>query len=77
MAERHQMTLTWTGGLETAQRLADLVGPHSCEINPVEGSESVVLTVVVVETDLQQLRDTVDALLVSFDTVESEGVRSD
>ena len=77
MAERHQMALTWTGDLETAHRLAGLAGPHSCEIKPIDGRASVVLTVIVVETDLQQLRNTVDALLVSFDTVESEDERSD
>ena len=77
MAERHQMALTWTGDLETAHRLAELASPHSCEIKPVEGQGSVVLTVTVVENDLQQLRDIVDALLVSFDAVESEDERSD
>ncbi|MBT5661810.1 MAG: hypothetical protein HOI79_07050 [Euryarchaeota archaeon] len=72
MAERHEMTLTWTGGLETAHRLVELARPHSCEIKSDEDQDLVILTVIVVEKDLQQLRDTVDALLVSFDTVESE-----
>ena len=72
MAERHEMTLTWTGDLETAQRLVELASPYSCEIKSDVEQDSVILTVVVVTQDLQQLRDTVDALLVSFDTVESE-----
>ena len=72
MAERHEMTLTWTGDLETAHLLVESARPHSCEIKPDEEHDSVILTVVVVDKDLQQLRDTVDALLVSFDTVESE-----
>ena len=72
MAERHEMTLTWTGDLETAQRLVELASPYSCEIKSDVEQDSVILTVVVVKQDLQQLRDTVDALLVSFDTVESE-----
>ena len=72
MAERHEMTLTWTGDLETAHRLVELASPYSCEIKSDVEQDSVILTVVVVKQDLQQLRDTVDALLVSFDTVESE-----
>jgi hypothetical protein len=72
MAERHEMTLTWTGDLETAQRLVELASPYSCEIKSDEDQDLVILTLIVVEKDLQQLRDTVDALLVSFDTLESE-----
>mgnify|MGYP006150725203 CR=1 FL=1 len=72
MAERHEMTLTWTGDLETAHRLVELASPYACEIKSNAEHDTVILTVLVVENDLQQLRDTVDALLVSFDTVENE-----
>ncbi len=72
MSERHEMTLMWTGDDATAAQLAELAKEHSCNIAPTEEGGAVTLTVVVVEDDLQRLRDTVDALLVSFDVVESD-----
>tara|TARA_X000001036_G_scaffold299065_1_gene278178 strand:+ start:825 stop:1046 length:222 start_codon:yes stop_codon:yes gene_type:complete len=72
MAERHEMTLTWTGDVATATQLAELAEGHSCDLRPAEEEGLVVLTVVVVDEDLQRLRDTVDALLVSFDIIESD-----
>jgi len=72
MAEHHEMTLTWTGDAATATQLAKLAEDHSCDLRPAEEEGLVVLTVVVVDEDLQRLRDTVDALLVSFDIIESD-----
>ena len=72
MAEHHEMTLTWTGPPVIANQLARLAEAHSCEISTTESDDVVVLTVIVADEDLQRLRDTVDALLVSFDAVESD-----
>ena len=66
------MTLTWTGPPVIANQLAQLAEAHSCGISTTESDDVVVLTVIVADEDLQRLRDTVDALLVSFDAVESD-----
>ena len=72
MAERHEMTLTWAGEVVKANQLVQLAEGHSCDLQPGQKEGEVVLTVVVIDDDLQRLRDTVDALLVSFDAIEND-----
>lgn len=72
MSEAHTMTVRWTGDDVLAEAMAAAASEqgHAPFLSPEESGTK--LFVEVVDSDLQALRDRVDALLVAFSALEEQ-----
>ncbi|MDP6199173.1 MAG: hypothetical protein QF531_00235 [Candidatus Poseidonia sp.] len=70
MAELHQMKVRWSGASEVVAKLVEVAQRHGCKTNVEQDGDNASLCASLADTDLQVLRDRVDALLVDFADVE-------
>lgn len=70
MAEEHVMVLRWSGSATQAGDFLKVATEHGATITEeIEGNE-IHLEFSMTSNDLQALRDSVDALLLAFTTIE-------
>lgn len=72
MTEAHTMTVRWAGDEVLANALVAAAREQGHEALVAEDERGVSLTVEVTDSDLQNLRDRVDALLVAFSALEEQ-----
>jgi len=72
MSEAHTMTVRWTGDGVLAEAMAAAASEQGHSPSLSQEEEGAALVVVVVDNDLQALRDRVDALLVAFSALEEQ-----
>jgi len=70
MSEVHEATIEWVGELELASLFLAASKRPNCVTTSVEEGGEVHLTIKFKHTNLQSLRDDVDALLVAFADIE-------
>ncbi len=70
MAEQHRMEVRWSGANEVVTMLVEVAQRHGCETTVEQDGDNASLCASLIDTDLQTLRDRVDALLVDFADVE-------
>ena len=72
MSEAHTMTVRWTGDGVLAEAMAAAASEQGHSPSLSQQAEGTVLMVEVMDSDLQSLRDRVDALLVAFSALEEQ-----
>ncbi len=70
MSEVHEATIEWVGELELASLFLAASKRPNCVTTSTEEDGKIHLTVKLKHTNLQSLRDDVDALLVAFADIE-------
>jgi len=70
MGERHAMEVRWSGSSEVAEVLKAAAEGHGVDVAAETLSGTTTLRISVSDTDLQALRDRVDALLVVLSAAE-------
>lgn len=70
MVESHEATIQWSGTASIAQRILAAANRPHCEAFSQEEDEETLVSVVVRHSNLQDLRDIVDALLVDMSDIE-------
>ncbi|MGB1587754.1 MAG: hypothetical protein ACPHJD_02935 [Poseidonia sp.] len=70
MGEEHVMEVRWTGDAAVAAALKQAAEAHDGVASVDESGDHAVLHVSMKDSDLQRLRDRVDALLVALGDVE-------
>ena len=74
MSEVHEATIEWVGDVELAALFLAASQRPNCVATSTEEDGEIHLTVKLKHTNLQSLRDDVDALLVAFADIE-EGAK--
>jgi hypothetical protein len=70
MAEEHAMVLRWSGHASQAAAFLNVATEHGATVSEESKGEETQLEFAMTSSDLQELRDRVDALLVAFTTIE-------
>ena len=70
MTEEHVMDVRWSGDHDIAMALKETAASHGCTVEIEQTDEATTVLVVMSDSDLQRLRDRVDALLVDLSEVE-------
>ena len=70
MGELHEATIQWVGEAGAASLFIAAAQAFECETNCVHEGEEATLTVKIQNDNLQDLRDSVDALLIQFAEIE-------
>ena len=70
MGELHEATIEWSGNADAASLFIAAAEALDCETDCVTQGDVASITVKVQNVNLQDLRDSVDALLVQFAEIE-------
>lgn len=72
MTEEHVMDVRWSGDHAIAMALKEAASAHECAVEVEQTEEATTVLMAVSDSDLQRLRDRVDALLVDLSEVEEQ-----
>tara|TARA_B100000965_G_C19302992_1_gene630989 strand:+ start:96 stop:317 length:222 start_codon:yes stop_codon:yes gene_type:complete len=70
MGEVHEATIQWRGNARIAEQIIHASNQPHCEFFTQEENDETFVSVTVQHSNLQTLRDIVDALLIQFAEIE-------
>ncbi|MDP6234214.1 MAG: hypothetical protein QF364_00040 [Candidatus Poseidoniaceae archaeon] len=73
MDEVHEATIQWRGNSRIAEQIIHASNQPHCEFFTQEENGEMFVSVTVQHSNLQELRDIVDALLIQFAEIEEGG----